>query len=144
MKRILFVASFFALLLTGCEKLKPVLTVDPESFTFYVDGKGQITTNVEDASFSSDDEFYASVSETGAVTANKVGQTNITVNSSIGSLKVPVTVLPKYDLYPDMDGLIGKTRSAVEALLGTPFSSSTDKNGICCWVIKTSPILVLL
>ena len=105
------------------------MEVSPTEIAVYSEGTQQITTNVEDAQFSSQDDFYASVESSGLVTGNKVGTTEILVSSSNGTARIPVTVLNKYSLYPDLDGLIGKGLSDFTKLLGSDYSTSTTTSG---------------
>lgn len=128
MKRIVLL-SFCVMALLGCEKESPKLSVTPTDITLYSEGTKQITTNATDATFTITDDFYASVEANGMVTANKVGQTNILVNSSYGSTTIPVTVMPQYVLYPDVDELIGKNLSEVITVMGSNYETSTSDDG---------------
>ena len=105
------------------------LEVTPTNITVYSEGTTQLTTNVDDATFKSADDFYATVDEVGLVTGNKVGETEIVVSSAHGTVKVPVTIMNKYSLYPDVDGLIGKSASDVTNVLGTSYTTSTTSSG---------------
>ena len=125
MKKIVFYA-LCSMVLFACDKVAPKLTVTPSDIVLYSEGSTQITTNATDASYLSQDEFYASVEPSGVVTANKVGNTEIIVNSSYGSASIPVTILPKYSLYPDIDGLVGKSLSEVTRVLGSNYEESKD------------------
>lgn len=141
MRRLAILTVLFTLAITSCESIKPepkpVLKVEPESLSFYVDGTGQLTTNAEDAVFSSEEEFFATVDEAGMVTAKKVGNTIINVDSSIGSAKIPVSIIPKYDLYPDLDKLVGAGQSQIIATLGSNYSTGKTLNGQTKWTYKT-------
>lgn len=131
-KVLLLVAIGFVLISCNEIAVKPEekkLEVDPTIITVYPDGRRQITTNAEDATFSSSDTFYASVDETGMVTGNKVGKTEIVVSSSIGNARIPITIMGEYSLYPDVDGLIGKSMAEVTAIMGTPKDVSTASTG---------------
>ena len=74
------------------------MTVSPSEITLYAEGTKTITTNASNTTFSSKDEYYAVVDETGIVTANKVGKTAITVSGNGQTKEVPVTIVPQYDL----------------------------------------------
>lgn len=128
MKKIVFVTLFIALVLTGCSKDGKKLVVTPEDITVYVDGTKQLTTNVEDATFSSSDEYYATVSDTGLVTGEKVGEAEIVVSSSSGVVSVPITIMSQYSLYPDIDGLVGKTLSDITKVMGSNYEQSISSS----------------
>lgn len=118
-----------AIVFSGCSKMGKKLEVNPSTITVYSEGTSQITTNVEDATFSSVDEFYATVDENGLVTGEKVGETEIMVSSSSGTATIPVTIMHKYSLYPDLDPLVGKTVADMTKLLGSNYESSTSSSG---------------
>ncbi len=122
MKRFITIPWAISFLLCACETTLPdPLTVSPQEIIFYTEGEEQITTNESAAAFSSEDTFYASVDPTGLVTANKVGSTSIIVSGKGETQKIPVIVLSKYSLYPDLDGLIGKPSSDVKSALGSSY-----------------------
>ncbi len=116
-------------LFLGCSKESKKLEVTPQSISVYSEGTVQLKTNVNDAKYSSNDTYYASVSQTGLVKGEKVGKTNIVVSSSSGSVTVPITIMNKYSLYPDLDGLIGKGMSDVTKILGSNYNTSTSSSG---------------
>lgn len=114
----------------GCtEKEEKTLEVNPSSIIVYSEGTQQLTTNVDDASFITKDDYYATVSTTGLVTGERVGSTEIIVKSSIGSYEVPIKILNKYSLYPDVDRLIGKNISDMVNLFGSDYKTSTTSSG---------------
>lgn len=113
----------------SCSKEESKLTASPETITLYSKGTTQITTNADDAIFKSSDEFYAEVDATGMVTANKVGNTEIIVTGKGSSIKVPVTIMPKYKLFPDLDEYIGKSSSYVTSTFGSNYTAGTTSKG---------------
>lgn len=117
--------------LYSCQKEELSLTVSPNEITLYAEGTKQITTNVIDATYSSQDEFYASVDPKGLVSANKVGSTLIKVSGNGETKTIPITILSKYTLYPNLDQLIGKTKADVKNALGLSY---IEKNNI--WTYK--------
>ena len=129
----MFSLPFFLL---GCEKVGKKLEVSPSEITIYSEGTAQLTTNVEDAQFSSKDEFYASVDAAGLVTGKKVGKTEIAVSSTSGSASIPVTVMSQYSLYPDLDGLVGKGLSDITKVMGADCTSSTTSSGGTMYTFK--------
>lgn len=129
----------------SCDVAKtPVLTVAPESITLYKDGTRQITTNAEDAIFETEDDFYASVDEMGLVTANKVGKTNIFINSSYGEAVIPVTIMPQYSLYPDVDQLVGKSLNDIVRIMGSSYETTSDNGSIFYTYVAPSSYCDLL
>ena len=129
MKRVLLFFALGAVVFSGCSKMGKKLEVSPSTITVYSEGTSQITTNVEDATFSSADEFYATVDEHGLVTGEKVGETEIRVSSSSGTATIPATIMHKYSLYPDLDPLVGKTVADMTKLLGSNYDTSTSSSG---------------
>lgn len=141
MKKTLFaLVSIVSLALMGCnsEKMEVDIKVSPESITLYSEGTAQITTNVSGVSFESVDPFYASVDQSGLVTANKVGSTSISVKKSgtRQGVSIPVQVLSKYSLYPDVDGLVGKGLNDVTRVLGNSYETSSTTDGKPMYVFQ--------
>ena len=136
MRKFLYFAALCVFVLIGCSKENKKLEVTPESISVYSEGTAQITTNVDDAAFSVKDDFYATVDNTGLVTGNKVGETEILVSSSSGTSTIPITILHKYSLYPELDPLVGKTVSEMKQLLGSNFESSTSSSGTLTYAYK--------
>ena len=117
-------------LFSGCtEKEEAKLEVNPSSVVVYSEGTQQLSTNVDNVTFSTKDDYYATVSSSGLVTGERVGSTEIVVKSSIGSVEVPIVILHKYSLYPDVDRLIGKSISDMVNLFGSDYKTSTSSSG---------------
>lgn len=84
-------------ILIGCQKEAANLTVSPSEITLYAEGTKAITTNASNATFTSEDDYYAEVDESGLVTANKVGNTKITVSGNISTSSataIPLALRP--------------------------------------------------
>lgn len=131
MKKFVFI-PFICLVLFGCDPdgaATKALEVNPEKISVYVEGTRQITANVSDASFKSQDEFYASVDNEGLVKGEHIGSTNITVSSSAGTVRVPVTIMSQYSLYPDIDYLVGKSLNDITKEFGNNYEASTLSSG---------------
>lgn len=130
MKKVLFVLSAAcALMMSSCQKSTP-LTVDPSEIVLYSEGTKQITANPSDGvTFTSEDEFYATVDANGLVTANKVGNTNIKVTSSNGMATIPVTVMSKYSLYPELEPIVNAPVSTMTKILGSNYQQGTSSKG---------------
>lgn len=128
MKRISTIALCI-LAMVSCQKSTP-LTVTPDSITVYSEGTAQISANPADGvTYTVKDGFYAEVDANGLLTGKKVGKTEVTVSSSNGLVNVPVTVLSKYTLYPELESLIGASSSKVTSVLGTGYTESTNSKG---------------
>lgn len=136
-KLIPFALMGAALVSAGCQKEATPLTVSPESVTLYCDGTAQITASpAEGVTYTSDDTFYATVDDTGLITAEKVGQTKITVSSSNGVKSIPVTIMPQYTLYEDLTPYIGASLNTITAKYGTNYTTATNKDGSVTYTFK--------
>lgn len=99
--------------------------------TVSISGKAGDSATIEvsppdGVTFSVADPFYASVSTEGKVTLNKVGETTINVSSRHGRASVPVTVIPRYNLFPDYAPLIGRPEDEFRAGAIVPTISYAD------------------
>lgn len=136
-KSILFALLGFAIISTGCQKEATPLSVTPESISLYTEMTKQITaTPSEGVSYESSDPFYAKVDESGLVTANKVGKTNITVKSPNGVKSVPVTVIPKYTLYEDLTPYVNASLSTITSKFGSSYTTATNSDGSVTYTYK--------
>ena len=136
MKQTLFALLGLAIISTSCQKDATPLSVTPESISMYTEMTKQITaTPSEGVTYESVDPFYADVNESGLVTANKVGKTNITVKSPNGVKSVPVTVMPKYTLYDDLTPYVNASLSTITSKVSLRRSTS------CSWDQRPLPLL---
>ena len=71
-------------------------------------------------SYTSENEYVASVSEDGLVTANFVGTTNIMLEAEGDSQTFEVTVAPVSELYPEPEIEIGESKDAIVERFGDP------------------------
>jgi len=122
-----------AIVIPGCQKddstkkvEKQTLTVSPDKINCYSQSTQQLTSNMSDVTYSAEDEYYATVSESGLVTGEKVGSTNIIVTAENQSVKVPIKILPKYDLYPDVASLIGCQLSKITDVFGADYEGKNS------------------
>lgn len=137
MKRFLCVC-LIPLIFQGCNGIseKIELEVSPTEVVVYAEGTQQIQTNVDDATFSSEDNYYASVDDSGLVTGNKVGVTNILVQSAYGSATIPISIMPRYDLYPDLDFFVGKGLYYISSAFGDGYEHSKSSKGEDLYVYR--------
>ncbi|PXV68997.1 Ig-like protein group 2 [Dysgonomonas alginatilytica] len=77
-------------------------------------------------SYLSENEYIAKVSESGLVTAGKVGEANILVSDASSSKKVKITVTPKSTLYPEPNIEFGISKSDLIKKLGKPDTDTSD------------------
>lgn len=83
----------------------------------------QIKCSDPKATYASEDEFVATVSETGLITAKRIGETYIDIN---GKKSVKVTIRPVYTQFVEPQFLFGATKEDVYSKVGTNYYSSDD------------------
>lgn len=81
----LFLASMLILFsLSSCSKDdESTITISPKEVTMKVDENKQLQTTGDIQKWSSEDNFIASVSSTGSVTTNHVGETTIMASETV-------------------------------------------------------------
>lgn len=125
MKRILF-SSMAAMLLTafvGCSNDDDFAITSSQSVELNSQDTSQITCSDPKASYSSEDEYIATVSETGLITAQRIGETYIDVNDQKA---VKVTVNPAVTYFTEPQFLFGATKDEVYSKVGTNYSLSNE------------------
>ncbi|MGM1055440.1 MAG: hypothetical protein ACQEWG_06100 [Bacteroidota bacterium] len=114
----------FSLLIVSCSKddeVDKLITLESSVKTLYFGDEYQIeATSNTPLLYSSDDEYHASVSELGLVTARFIGETNIVLSNGNDTKKVSITVKAQSNLYPDPNLEFGTSKSALLAKYGTP------------------------
>lgn len=80
-------------------------------------------------SYKSKNEFNATVSDKGLVTANFVGETEILLTNGSNSKSIVVRVDPKINLYPEPSIEWGITKSQIIAKYGKPDTETADGIG---------------
>lgn len=146
MKKILFLLAVLPLLFSGCEKDDDgdVIVLKVSEKTLYHDDEYQIeATSKSKITYSSENEYHAKVSETGLVTAQFVGETNILLSNSEDSKTFKLIVKPKSNLYPEPDVKFGDTKSSIIAKFGTPDSETATGIGYTDYS-NAAPILMFL
>ena len=102
-------------------EVEAVITLEETSATLHSGETYQIQAECEfPITYTSENEYYASVSEEGEVTANFVGSTNIVLESESDTKTFEVTVEPVSNLYPEPEVEIGATKEAIIEQFGTP------------------------
>ena len=90
------------------------ITISPKEVTMKVDEIKQLQTTGDIQKWSSEDNFIASVSPTGAVTANHVGETNVMASGNGYSATCKIVVEPQYSYYIEPLCQAGITKAAVK------------------------------
>ena len=97
-KIILFISLFVSFLFASCCK---EINANPTELSLFVGDQATIFTTNEKVTFNTSNPYHASVDEIGLVTANKVGQTNITIESKKETTNVPVTIEPRFTYFDE-------------------------------------------
>jgi len=123
MKRTISIFATLCLALAGCSKSDsdPGISFNVSSLSLYADQTHQLFQSSSDVNVTSSNDFAATVSKRGLVTAKHVGSATI----SAGSSTCQVTIKPRYTPYPDPYTTWGASKSTVKAKLGTPYSETT-------------------
>lgn len=118
---------FFSILVTGCSKDEiDSITVKSDAISVLVGSKIDLgATSGSKITYTSDNPYYATVSDAGIVTGGRVGSTNITLKNSTVSKIVKVTTISTNFLYPDPLLAFGASQSEMVAKLGTPTVQNT-------------------
>lgn len=124
MKRTIIIVLALMPLLFSCKKEEVFkLVATPSRVEIYSDETKKITTNAPSATLKVADDFYASIEDNNTVKAQKVGETTVIVSANGQVTRVPLIIKPRQTLYPDLDKIMGKTKSDVVALLGSNYSN---------------------
>lgn len=107
-----------------------------QTFTIETESDGILT-------FQSDNEYVATVSNTGVISAKRVGSAKITVSDGKHDGKVTVQVNPKHDLYPQPILDFGMSRRDLIAKLGTPIAETSDAIGYSDYSVKAPRVMYM-
>ena len=123
-----FIYFSIALLLftvfVGCSKDDDELVItSSKNVELTSKGTSQITCSDSKATYSSEDEYVATVSENGLITGFHIGETYIDVN---GEKAVKVTVNPVYTSFTEPQFLFGATKDEVISKVGSNYASATS------------------
>lgn len=98
----------------GGDDDEPDFVVTPSSVSLYYDGTQQLTAEGA-TSWTSRDEFIASVDQNGLVNARHIGTTQIVVNNGRKTATCEVLIKPKYLLFNDPLLLWGSSKASIQS-----------------------------
>lgn len=144
MKKVLFllvvVAAFVACSKDDDSNIKlnktEIELLSDQIFTIEAESDGVLT-------FQSDNEYVATVSNVGVISAKRVGSAKITVSDGKHDGQVTVQVNPKHELYPQPILDFGMSRRDVIAKLGTPIAETSDAIGYSDYSVKAPRVMYL-
>lgn len=84
------------------------------------------TTSSYKISYVSENEYHATVSESGLVTAGRIGETNIVLTDGNDTKKFKVTINPESTMYPDPNLEFGISKADLIKKLGMPNKETSD------------------
>lgn len=130
MKRLLLFTIFLVSLtiVSGCSKNEnESLSLTPDEFNLYTE-EIKTATASKDVSWSSEDEFVATIDEAGEVTAQHVGSTIIKAKATAGngSGTINMNVIPKYHTYEDPLFLFGESKQKIKNRETNKIQRETD------------------
>ncbi len=125
-------------------EVEAVITLEETSATLHYGETYQINAECEfPITYTSENEFFASVSDEGLVTANHVGTTMITLEAEADSQTFEVTIEPLSDLYPEPEIEIGQTKEDVIARYGEPDAVVDDAIGYRSYSDNATMMMVM-
>jgi hypothetical protein len=115
MKKFLFITTFFGIIAISCKK-EPTLLTTQLSLKAGEISQISLEPNSTDCTFSSDNEDIATVSETGLVTARRLGSVAISVTKGKKTIGVcTVTVNANYKMYREPYFGFGSSDSEIKS-----------------------------
>ncbi len=124
--------AFASLFATSCSEdfWETELEIDsPTEIELYSGETYQIRVDASNSlAFESENDFYASVSRSGRITAERVGETEIEISDGYSKAEINVTILPNYDLYDTPPCNSGLSRYQIKKIYGQP--TSEDDKGL--------------
>lgn len=158
----LVLVALLAFSFVGCQEWLDIPDPDPEpepepdpveealimleetSATLHYGETYQINAECENPiTYSSEDEYYASVSEDGLVTANFVGATTINLESEFDTQTFEVTIAPVSELYPEPEIEIGESKESIIERFGEPIAETDGAIGYQDYSDNTTMLMVL-
>lgn len=124
MKRLFIIICAVCLIVTvSCKKDdKEIKITNGTDISLFSEETHQIECESQGTvTYTGSDEFIASVSQKGLVTANHVGRNVINLNDGKYTADVNITVNPKYNTYPEPAIDFGDSENKVREELGEPY-----------------------
>lgn len=120
------------------------IVLNTSDLTMYYDDEIQIDAKSDSKiSYSSQNEYYASVSDGGVIKAGRVGETRIALTNGKDTKSLKVTIRAKRDLYPEPNIEFGISRSDLIKKLGTPDNETVDGIGYYNYSINAPQVAYL-
>lgn len=131
--------------LSSCEKEKAnLISVAVLEKTFNFEDEYQIEATSKSAiSYTVENEYNAKITQTGYLTAGRVGETTISLNNSEDQKTFKVIVKPKYNLYPEPNIKFGATKNSIISQFGSDYIE-TEGNIAYSNYSNTAPIILFL
>lgn len=135
------------LLFTNCksgDEKKDIIQLLSANPTLYYDDEFQIeATSVAPITYKTENEYHATVSASGLVTAKRIGSTSIILDNGSDTQNLLVTVKPKSNLYPEPNVDFGVSRAFIISKYGTPDAEDDNIIGYNSYSSK-APILMFV
>lgn len=128
--------------LSSCEKEKAnLISVTVLEKTFNFEDEYQIEATSKSAiSYTVENEYNAKITQTGYLTAGRVGETTISLNNSEDQKTFKVIVKPKYNLYPEPNIKFGATKNSIISQFGSDYIETEGNIAYS----NTAPIILFL
>lgn len=110
----LLVPMSFMLIACGGGDDEPEFVVSPSSISMHYDGQKQLTADGA-VSWATDDDFVATVDQTGLVKGNHVGSTKIVVSNGKRTAYCDVEITPQYNYFDDPILRWGSSKAAIQS-----------------------------
>lgn len=119
MKRSLLFSIILLFIFNSCGKDNDFISLEKNGVTLYSGDEYTIKVSSDTkVIYKSNDEYIATVSETGVITAIKIGETFISLNNGADKKCFTVEVKPRYVLYEEFE--FGTTKGIIVSKQGTP------------------------
>lgn len=129
MKQLIYniIVAFLMVTICSCDELEDIVSADIaplevnyQSLSLYANDTISIKTNkpIRDVTFSSLDNYYATVDRNGLVTAQRVGKTRIRVANREEYIDIPIEVKSTYDIFPVMELFLGANTEVLSPIFG--------------------------
>lgn len=143
-KSILLLAVVVLMLSCSKDEEKDVLSLEIFGADLYYNDTHQIEAKSKSAiTYTSENEYHATVSKDGLVKARHIGQTDILLTNSVESKKYTIVVTPKHFVYPEPPISFGMSKDAIIGVHGKP-DFETDEGFFYDNYSANAPSLIFL